>query len=145
MKFLDSFRKSLWVFPFNSGSCNGCEIEIVATVTPRYDVERFGVKLVGSPRHADLLLVTGPVSGKMIPRLKLVYEQVPDPKVVVAVGTCATSGAPFHDSYTLHGPVDHVIPVDVYVPGCGPRPEAIIYGVVKALENSERAQKVLNL
>ena len=128
-KYLD---RSLWVFHLNTGSCNGCDIEIVSILTPRYDVERFGIKLVGSPKHADVLLVTGPVNRKMLPRLKLIYEQTPDPKAVIVVGTCGTSGGVFYDSYNLVGPVDKHIPVDVYVPGCPIRPEAIINGVLKA-------------
>lgn len=130
--------RSLWAFLFNSGSCNGCEIEIVAAVTPRYDLERFGIKVVGSPRHADVLLITGPVTRKMYPRLRMVYDQMPDPKLVVCVGTCGVSGGVFYDSYNLVGPVDQVVPVDVHVPGCPPRPEAIIHGVVKALEKLEK-------
>lgn len=137
-----SFNRSLWAFHFNSGSCNGCEIEIVAAITPRYDPERFGIKLVGSPRHADVLVVTGPVVKKMKDRLIRVYNQMPDPKIVMCVGTCGISGGVFYDSYNLDGPVDEVIPVDVYVPGCPPRPEAIIHGVVTALAKLERLEGV---
>jgi len=140
MKLTRSFNRSLWAFHFNSGSCNGCEIEIVAAITPRYDPERFGIKLVGTPRHADVLVITGPVVKKMKDRLLRVYAQMPEPKVVMCVGTCGISGGVFYDSYNLEGPVDEVIPVDVYVPGCPPRPEAIIHGVVKALEKLERMQ-----
>ncbi len=140
MKSLRSFKKSLWVYHFNSGSCNGCEIEIVAAITPRYDPERFGIRLVGSPRHADVMLVTGPVTRKMEPMLRRVYAQMPDPKMVVVVGVCGSSGSPFYESYNLVGPVDQVIPVDVYVPGCPPRPEAILYGVVKAVEKLEQME-----
>src|SRR6056297_554570 len=136
-KYLD---RSLWVFHLNTGSCNGCDIEIVSLLTPRYDVERFGIKLVGSPKHADVLLVTGPVTRKMLPRLKLVYEQTPDPKAVIVVGTCGTSGGVFYDSYNIVGPVDKHIPVDVYVPGCPIRPEAIIDGVLKAWLKLERVR-----
>ncbi len=132
MKLVKSLDKSLWVFHVNSGSCNGCDIEIVAALTPRYDVERFGIKLVGSPRHADALLVTGPVTRPMKERIKRVYDQTPDPKVVMCIGTCGSTGGVFYDSYTLEGPIDDVIPVTIYVPGCPPRPEAIIDGVVKA-------------
>ena len=107
---------------------------------PRYDPERFGIKLVGSPKHADVLLVTGPVTKKMVDRVKRTYEQVPDPKVVMCVGTCGESGGVFYDSYSLAGPIDDVIPVDVYISGCPPRPEAIIYGVVKAWEKLERLE-----
>ena len=137
-KIPQSFDKSLWVFHVNTGSCNGCDIEILAALTPRYDVERFGIKLVGSPRHADALLVTGPVSRDMEDKLRRFYEQVPDPKVVIVVGTCGISGGVFHESYNLVGPVDKIIPVDVYIPGCPPRPEAIIDGVVKAWMKLER-------
>ncbi|MCG7854639.1 MAG: NADH-quinone oxidoreductase subunit B family protein [Methanoregulaceae archaeon] len=140
MKPTPSFNRSLWVYHFNSGSCNGCEIEIVATLCPRYDPERFGIKLVGSPRHADVMLVTGPVVKKMKDRLLRVYSQIPDPKVVMCIGTCGISGGVFYDSYNLEGPVDEVIPVDVYVPGCPPRPEAIIHGVVTALAKLERLE-----
>ena len=140
MKLTRSFNRSLWAFHFNSGSCNGCEIEIVAAITPRYDPERFGIKLVGTPRHADVLVITGPVVKKMKDRLLRVYAQMPEPKVVMCVGTCGISGGVFYDSYNLEGPVDEGIPVDVYVSGCPPRPEAIIHGVVKALEKLERIQ-----
>ncbi|MEA1958288.1 MAG: NADH-quinone oxidoreductase subunit B family protein, partial [Chloroflexota bacterium] len=124
--------------------CNGCDIEILAALTPRYDLERFGIVLVGSPRHADVLLVTGAVTRQMEPRLKRIYAQTPDPKVVIVVGCCGTEGGVFHESYNLVGPVDQIIPVDVYVPGCPPRPEAIIEGVVKAWLKLEKAaaQKV---
>jgi len=140
MRLSESFNRSLWVFHFNSGSCNGCDIEIVATLMPRYDPERFGIKLVGSPRHADVLLVTGPVVHAMAERLKRVYAQMADPKVVICIGSCGQSGGVFFDSYNLDGPVGDVIPVDVYVPGCAPRPEAIIDGVVKAISKLERLE-----
>jgi membrane-bound hydrogenase subunit mbhJ len=126
--------KSPWLFHLNTGSCAGCDIEIVAALTPRYDVERLGCVLVGSPRHADVLLVTGPVTRQMLPRFIRVYEQVPEPKVVVAVGTCASSGTPFLGSPMVEGPVDRIVPVDVYVVGCPPRPEAIVKGVVTAVK-----------
>ena len=125
---------SPWAIHFNSGSCNGCDIEILATLTPRYDLERFGVKLQGSPRHADVLICTGPVTRQARERLRRVYEQMPDPKFVVAVGSCAISGGVFQGCYGVVGSIDQVIPVDVYVPGCPPRPEAIIDGVVKLLQ-----------
>jgi membrane-bound hydrogenase subunit mbhJ len=140
MRLSKSFNRSLWVFHFNSGSCNGCDIEIVGALTPRYDPERFGVRLVGSPKHADVLLVTGPVVHDMAERLRRVYEQMPDPKVVMCVGTCGQSGGVFYDSYNLDGPVSDVIPVDVFVPGCPPRPEAIIHGVVTAIAKLERLE-----
>jgi NADH-quinone oxidoreductase B subunit len=124
---------SPWVLHFNSGSCNGCDIEILATLTPRYDVERFGVKLEGSPRHADVLICTGPVTLQARDRLLRVYEQMPEPKFVIAVGSCAISGGAFQGCYNVVGHIDEVIPVDIYVPGCPPRPEAIIDGVAKLL------------
>lgn len=139
------FHKSLWVFHFNSGSCNGCDIEILAALMPRHDPERFGIKLVGSPRHADVLVVTGPVTHKMADRLRRIYEQIPDPKVVMVVGGCGSTGGVFYESYNIWGPVDKIIPVDVYVPGCPPRPEAIVYGVVQAwikLEKLRRGEEV---
>ncbi|MDR1621375.1 MAG: NADH-quinone oxidoreductase subunit B family protein [Synergistaceae bacterium] len=139
MKFFDVFDmfkalpKSLWVMTCNTGSCNGCDIEVVATLGPRYDIERFGMKLVGTPRHADVLVVTGPVTRFMHEKLLRVYNQMPDPKVVMVVGNCGCSGDVFYKSYNLDGPVDNVIPVDVYVHGCPPRPEAIIEGVAKTV------------
>jgi membrane-bound hydrogenase subunit mbhJ len=140
MRLSRAFNRSLWVFHFNSGSCNGCDIEIVAAITPRYDPERFGVRLVGSPKHADVLLVTGPVTHDMRDRLRRVYDQMAEPKLVMCIGTCGQSGGVFYDSYNLDGPVGDVIPVDVYVPGCAPRPEAIIDGVVKAIAKLERLE-----
>jgi NADH-quinone oxidoreductase B subunit len=126
---------SPWAIHFNSGSCNGCDIEILATLTPRYDLERFGVKLKGSPRHADVLICTGPVTRQARERLLRVYGQMHDPKFVVAVGSCALSGGAFRGCYNVMGGIDNVIPVDAYIPGCAPRPEAIIDGVVKLLQS----------
>ena len=127
-----SFKKSLWVFHCNSGSCNGCDIEIIAALCPRYDVERFGIKLVGTPRHADALLVTGPVTRQQAERVKRVYEQMPNPKVVIAIGNCGNTGDVFYESYNLVGPIQEVLPVDIHVIGCPPRPENIIHAVAKA-------------
>lgn len=124
---------SPWVLHYNSGSCNGCDIELLATITPRYDVERFGVLLQGSPRHADILIVTGPVTRQSQERLRRIYEQMPAPKYVIAIGSCALAGGVFQGCYNVIGHVDTVIPVDVYVPGCPPRPEAIIHGVIELL------------
>jgi NADH-quinone oxidoreductase B subunit len=137
---LTSFKRALWVFHVSTGSCNGCDIEIVAALTPRYDVERFGIRLVGTPRHADVLLVTGTVTRPMAERLRRIYEQTPDPKAVVVVGGCGATSGVFYESYNVVGPVDEIIPVDVYVPGCPPRPEAIIDGVVKAVAKLERLE-----
>ncbi len=125
---------SPWLIHFNTGGCNGCDIEFVAAITPVYDVERFGIKLQGSPRHADILAVTGPVTVQIAHSLKRVYDQMPSPKFVVALGTCAVSGAPFRNCYCVHGGVDSVIPVDAYVPGCPPKPEAMIDGIAKLLQ-----------
>jgi len=138
MMNLKIFNRALWVYHLNTGSCNGCDIEILAVLTPRYDVERFGIRLVGSPRHADVLLVTGPVARSMEETVKRIYAQVPDPKLVIAVGNCGAEGGVFHEAYSLVGPIDQIIPVDVYVPGCPPRPEAIIYGVVTAWAKLEK-------
>ncbi|MBO8174196.1 MAG: NADH-quinone oxidoreductase subunit B family protein [Thermococcus sp.] len=140
---LTNFKRSLWVFHASGGSCNGCDIEIIAALTPRYDAERFGIKLVGSPRHADVLLVTGAIPRDFADKLKRIYEQMPDPKAVIVVGNCGTSGGLFYDSYNLVGPIDEIIPVDVYVPGCPPRPEAIIDAVVKAWLKLEKLEKEL--
>ena len=130
---------SIWLVHFNSGSCNGCDIEILATLTPRYDLERLGVRLIGSPRHADVLICTGPVTRQARERLLRTYEQMPDPKFVVAVGSCGIASGAFHGCYNVIGSIDEVIPVNAYIPGCPPRPEAIIDGVVK-LVNSIRIQ-----
>jgi len=125
--------KSPWLLHFNTGACNGCDIEVVALLTPRYDVERFGVKLEPSPRHADILVVTGPVTKQCEPRLKMIYQQMPAPKFVVAVGACACSGGIFQECYNISRRLDEIIPVDVFIPGCPPKPEAIVQGVAKLL------------
>ncbi len=125
--------KSPWVIHFNSGACNACDIEILASLTPKHDLERFGVLLRGTPRHADVLLCTGPVTLQTRDRLKRIYDQMAEPKFVVAVGTCACSGGVFNGCYCVGGGVDSVIPVSAYIPGCPVRPEAIIDGVVKLL------------
>ena len=135
---LDTIRdwariNSPWAIHYNSGSCNGCDIEILATLTPRYDLERFGVKLQGSPRHADILICTGPVTRQSRDRLRRIYDQMPEPKFVMAVGACALSGGVFDGCYNCLGGIDQVLPVNVFVPGCPPRPDAIIHGVVTLL------------
>ncbi|UCH90489.1 MAG: NADH-quinone oxidoreductase subunit NuoB [Nitrospirota bacterium] len=129
----DAFLKSLWVFHLATGSCNNCDIEILDCLTPRHDIERFGMLLTGSIKHADVLLVTGAVNRQCIPRIKRIYEQMPQPRLVVAIGECALSRGVFIHSYNCPLPLDHVIPVDVYIPGCPPRPEAIIAGLIKLI------------
>jgi NADH-quinone oxidoreductase B subunit len=131
-------RTSPWAVHYNSGSCNGCDIEILAALTPRYDLERLGIKVQGSPRHADLLIVTGPVTRQSRDRLLRIYEQMPEPKRVIAVGSGALSGGVFRGCYNCLDGVDKIIPVDVYVPGCPPRPQAIIYGLVKLLRDVKK-------
>ena len=129
--------KSPWIIHFNSGACNACDIEVLASLTPRYDVERFGLQLKGSPRHADVLVCSGPVTIQQRERLITIYEQTPEPKFVIAVGACACSAGVFSDCYCVEGGIDTAIPVDMYVPGCPARPEAIIDGVVKLLNKIE--------
>jgi len=134
-----ALKRSPWVYHVNTGACNNCDIEVLDLLTPRFDVERFGIKLVGSPRHADALLVTGGVTKQAAPRLKEVYIQTPKPCVVFAIGSCACSKGIFKNGYHMVGPVDKVIrevdpnAIVVYVPGCPPKPEAMILAVVKAL------------
>jgi NADH-quinone oxidoreductase B subunit len=125
--------KSPWITVFNSGACNGCDIEVIATLTPRFDVERFGILAQGSPRHADILIVTGPVTRKQASRLRRIWEQMPEPKYVMAMGACGASGGVFHGLYHVVDGVENVIPVDVFVAGCPPRPDEIIDGVVACL------------
>ena len=125
--------KSPWIIHYDGSSCNGCDIEVLACLTPMYDVERFGIINTGNPKHADIFLVTGSVNEQNKDVVKQIYEQMPEPKVVDAVGICACSAGIFAECYNVQGGVDKVIPVDVYVPGCAARPEAIIDGVVKGL------------
>jgi Ni,Fe-hydrogenase III small subunit/NAD-dependent dihydropyrimidine dehydrogenase PreA subunit len=127
--------RSLHVRQVDAGSCNGCELEIAATTNPIFDLERFGIHFVASPRHADLLLVTGPVTRNMETALRRAFEATPEPRVVVAVGACGCSGGIFGEgTYASVGAVDRVVPVDVYVPGCPPRPQAILNGLLVAMD-----------
>jgi len=135
--------KSPWVIHFNTGACNACDIEIIAALTPRFDLERFGVQLKGTPRHADVLLCSGPVTRQVKERLRRIYEQMAEPKFVVAVGTCACSGGVFQGCYCVEGGIDTVIPVSAYIPGCAVRPEAIIDGVVKLLETLKAEKAIM--
>ena len=125
--------KSPWILHLNSGACNACDIEIVAALTPRFDVERFGVLLKATPRHADVIVASGPVTRQMRERIIRIYEQTPNPKFVIAVGACAMSGCVYRGAYNVMGGLDQVIPVNMYVPGCPARPDAIVDGVVKLL------------
>jgi NADH-quinone oxidoreductase B subunit len=133
--------KSPWILHMNCGSCNGCDIEILAALIPRLDVERFGVLLKGSPRHADVLVCTGPVTKQMKERLKRVYDQMPEPKFVVVVGQCGSSGGIYQGSYGVEGGIDTVIPVNAYIPGCPPRPDAIADGLIKLLASVDKGGK----
>ncbi len=135
-------RRSPWLFHMNAGSCNGCDIELVACLTPRYDVEQLGILVKGSPRHADILCVSGPVTHNTANAVRTVYQQVAEPKAVVAIGSCPASTNAFIGSPTVEGPLNRHIPVDVFVPGCPPRPDAIIQGIAKAVEIlAERAER----
>jgi NADH-quinone oxidoreductase B subunit len=125
--------KSPWILHLNSGACNACDIEVVAALTPRFDLERLGVLLRATPRHADVIIATGPVTRQMRERIIRIYEQTPDPKFVVAVGACAMSGCVYRGAYNVMGGLDQVIPVNIYIPGCPARPDAILDGVVKLL------------
>jgi len=131
---MKALKKSLWVYHVSGGSCNNCDIEVLDCLTPRFDIERFGMVLVGSPRHADALLCTGIVNKKCVERVKEVYAQTAKPCVVVAIGACACTGGIFREGPQMGGPLDKLIPVDVYIPGCPPKPEAMIAGIVKLLE-----------
>ena len=126
--------RSLAIREVDAGSCNGCELEIIALNNPVHDIERFGIRFVASPRHADMLLVTGPVTRNMELALRKTYDATPEPRLVVAAGACGVSGGIFEVNYATRGGVDQVIPVDVYIPGCPPRPEALLYGILLAVE-----------
>jgi NADH-quinone oxidoreductase B subunit len=133
--------KSPWILHFNSGACNACDIEIVAALTPTYDLERFGIQIKGTPRHADILLCSGPVTRQIQDRLVRIYEQMAEPKFVVAVGTCACSGGVFQGCYNILSGIDKAIPVAAYIPGCPASPKAIIDGVTKLLASLEEKEE----
>lgn len=133
--------KSPWILHFNSGACNGCDIEIIAALTPNYDLERFGIQLKATPRHADVLVCSGAVTKQIKDRIVQIYEQMVEPKFVVAVGACASSGGVFNGCYNVEGGIDKVIPVSAYVPGCPASPYAIIDGVVKLLQSLEKSEE----
>ena len=130
----ESTAKSPWLFHINSGSCNGCDIELVAVLTPRYDVERLGFKLAGSPRQADIVVVTGPVTRQSLERVLRTIDQVPEPRCIVTMGSCPQSGNVFKGSYSVWAPLSQYVHVDVDIAGCAPKPEAIIDGLAKACE-----------
>jgi Ni,Fe-hydrogenase III small subunit len=129
-----SRARSPWIYCLNTGACNGCDIEIAAGLTPRYDAEQLGVRREGSPKHADILVVSGPVTVRTRDALIDIYQQMPRPKAVVAIGSCPASGNVFAGSPTVLGSVDQFIPVDVFVPGCPPRPQAILQGIAQAAQ-----------
>ena len=130
---MSSTSRSPWILHYDGSSCNGCDIEVLACLTPVYDAERFGVINTGDPKQADIFLVTGSVNEQNKGVVRQLYDQMPEPKVVVAVGICACNGGLFRDCYNILGGADTVIPVDVYVPGCAARPESIIDGIVKGV------------
>jgi ech hydrogenase subunit C len=136
-------NKSPWIIHYDASSCNGCDIETLACLTPIFDVERLGIVNTGNPKHADIFVVTGAVNEQSKTVIRNIYEQMPEPKVIVAVGICACTGGIFRECYNISGGVDSVIPVDVYVPGCAARPEAIIDGVVQALSVLDHKQKAM--
>lgn len=128
---INTLTKSLWVFHLAGSPCNNCDIEILDALTPKYDLERFGIVLVGSVKHADVILLSGAFNRKSVIRAKRVYEQAPKPVVVIAIGGCACTGGIFRNSYNVEPPIGKYIPIDAYVPGCPPKPEAMISAVVK--------------
>ncbi len=137
------FKKSPWFFHYNASSCNGCDLELLAALTPMYDPERFGVINTGNPKHADILLITGTMNARNVEVVKHLYDQMASPKAVVAVGICATSACVFREAYNVLGGTDSVLPVDVYVPGCAARPEAILDGILRAAEVLEEKHRAL--
>src|SRR5213083_3073315 len=136
---LKHFGRSLAIRHVDAGSCNGCELEIHAAISAHYNLERLGIKFVASPRHADLLLVTGPVSRNMEEALRRTYDATPEPKLVVAIGDCGCDGGVFGESYASCGRIANVIPVDVAVPGCPPSPDSILQGILTAVAALERS------
>lgn len=129
------FHASPWLYRINAGSCNGCDVELATTACiPRYDVERLGCQYCGSPKHADIVLITGPLTSRVKDKVLRLWEEIPEPKVTVAVGICPISGGVFRGGLPIEGPLDRWLPIDVNVQGCPPRPQAIIEGIAKAIE-----------
>ncbi len=140
---MSAIEKSPWLIHYDASSCNGCDIEVLACLTPMYDAERFGCIVTGDPKQADIFLVTGSVNHLNAPVVKNIYEQMPEPKAVVAIGACAYSGGVFAECYNVKGGVANVIPVDVYVPGCAAKPESILDGVVRAAQILAEKKKAM--
>lgn len=139
----NSMAKSPWIYHINTGSCNGCDIELVAVLTPRYDAERFGFKLAGTPRHADIVVVSGPITSQSKERLVRTLAQVLEPKVVVSIGSCPRSCNVFKGSYSVEGPLEKYVHVDVSIAGCTPKPEAVIEGLYKATEILKKKREAM--
>lgn len=140
-KIRKAFGRSLSIREVDAGSCNGCEVEVNSLSNAVYDLERFGLHIAASPRHADVLLVTGPVTRNMEHPLLQAYRAAPDPKLVIAMGACACSGGIFRDCYATANGVDQVLPVDIYIPGCPPRPQAIIHALMMAVDRLRPPQR----
>ncbi len=138
-------KKSPWILHYNAGSCNGCDIEILACLSPKYDLERFGVINTGNPKQSDIFLVTGPVTYRSRERLVELYNQIPEPKIVVAVGSCTCTGGVFRGMYNVEDGIDRYIPVDVYIPGCAASPELIMDGIIKGLAILENKTKKIEV
>lgn len=144
-KMIDkSMSKSPWIFHINAGSCNGCDIELVSVLTPRYDAERLGFRLTGTPRQADIVVVSGPITMQTRDRLVRTLAQVPEPRVVVSLGSCPRSGNVFKGSYAIDGPLDKWTEVDVSVGGCTPKPEAIVAALAQAAQILEKKRKEMH-
>ncbi|GKX57566.1 hydrogenase [Leminorella grimontii] len=141
---LKDIQRSAYVYRVDCGGCNGCEIEIFGTITPVFDTERFGIKVVSSPRHADILLFTGAVTRAMRAPALRAYESAPDPKICISYGACGCGGGIFHDLYCVWGGSDQIVPIDVYIPGCPPTPAATIYGFAMALGLLDQKLKMPN-
>ncbi|NMC14273.1 MAG: NADH-quinone oxidoreductase subunit NuoB [Chloroflexi bacterium] len=135
-----SRKRSPWVFRVNAGSCNGCDIEITPCFSPRYDGEQIGALMQGSPKHADILLISGPITLRTKEIVKDIYQQIPSPKAVIALGSCPASGNVFSGSPTIVGSAEAVVPVDLYVPGCPPRPQQILEAIQLAAKMLEKGE-----